>query len=120
VSQTKSDAPDQQKDDAWHRHPALIAAIPAVGAVVGAALTIFLGQAGALPAAIYPAPAPTTVFATQTATSTVIKTARSGSCWDSFHFSTDSLEVRGTYHLTVSVVTEGGAKGSRTADFTVS
>jgi hypothetical protein len=205
VSQTKSDAPDQQKDDAWHRHPALIAAIPAVGAVVGAALTIFLGQAGALPAAINPAPAPTTVFATETATATstvtetvtetpttepsapeasnptlgtpppgglavtvrigrsgqigpneyragaiptasvevldesgqnlssgcfptwvlkrgsaVIKTARSGSCWDTFHFSTDSLEVRGIYHLTVSVVTEGGAKGSSTADFKVS
>jgi hypothetical protein len=76
VSQTKSDAPDQQKDDAWHKHPALIAAIPAIGAVMGGVLTIVLGQAGALPASINPAPAPTTILATQTvtATSTVKRT----------------------------------------------
>jgi hypothetical protein len=80
VSQTKTgtpaDKPDERKDNAWHRHPALIAAIPAVGAVIGAALTIVLGQAGALPAGINPAPAPTTVFATHsvTGTSTVTET----------------------------------------------
>jgi hypothetical protein len=80
VSQTKTGTPagkpDERKDGAWHRHPALIAAIPAVGAVIGSALTIFLGQAGALPAGINPAPAPTTVFATEsvTATTTVSET----------------------------------------------
>lgn len=79
MSQTKTGTPagkPDQKQDVWHKHPALIAAIPAVGAVVGAALTIFLGQAGALPASINPAPAPITVLATQTATaiSTVTQT----------------------------------------------
>ena len=207
MSQTKSAAPDQKKkDDAWHKHPALIAAIPAIGAVIGGGLTIVLGQAGALPASINPAPAPTTILATHTVTetstvtqtvtetpsppteppgvstttptlepppvgglavavkigrggqigpseyragsvptayaevldesgqhlnsgcfptwvlkrgSTVIKTTRSGSCQETFYFSADSLEVRGIYHLTVSVVTEGGAKGTSTADFKV-
>lgn len=52
--------------------------------------------------------------------SVVIKTVRSGSCGDSFNMSSDSLEVRGVYHLTVSVVTEAGAKGTKTEDFKVS
>ncbi len=52
--------------------------------------------------------------------SVVIKTVRSGSCGDSFTMSSDSLEVRGVYHLTVSVVTEAGAKGTKTEDFKVS
>jgi len=204
VSQTKSDAPDQKKkDDAWHKHPALIAVIPAVFTLIGGVLTVVLGQANMLPAAINPAPAPTTVFATRTTTATstvtetvtetpspepsapgvsnsletpppgglaitvrigssgqigpkeyragaiptasvevldesgqrlssgcfptwvlkrgttVLKTTRGGSCWDTFYFSTDSLEIRGVYHLTVSVITEGGAKGTNTADFKV-
>jgi hypothetical protein len=52
--------------------------------------------------------------------SVVIKTVRSGSCGDSFTMSSDSLQVRGVYHLTVSVVTEAGAKGTKTEDFKVS
>jgi hypothetical protein len=50
---------------------------------------------------------------------TVIKTGRSGSCNETFYFSPDSLEVRGVYHVTVSVVTDAGAKGTKTADFKV-
>ena len=197
--------PDEKKQWAWHRHPALIAAIPAVFAVIGSALTIVLGRADALPNAINPAPPPTTVLTTQTATTTttatvtetvtetpavqitdpgttstlpalapgslaitvlmsangkigpqeyrdgaipaavahvldesghhpdtgcyptwvlkrgsaVVKTGRSGSCHETFYLSSDSLEVRGIYHLTVSVVTDAGAKGSKTEDFKV-
>jgi hypothetical protein len=197
--------PDEKKQWAWHRHPALIAAIPAVFAVIGSALTIVLGRADALPNAINPAPPPTTVLTTQTATATttatvtetvaetpavqitdprststlpalapgslaitvlmgdngkigpkeyragaipnavaqvldesghypdtgcyptwvlkrgsaVVKTGRSGSCRETFYLSSDSLEVRGIYHLTVSVVTDAGAKGSKTEDFKV-
>ncbi|MFI7063457.1 hypothetical protein ACIBL3_20910 [Kribbella sp. NPDC050124] len=213
MSQTKTGTPagkpDEQKGDAWHRHPALIAAIPAVGAVIGAALTIFLGQSGALPAAINPAPAPTTVLATQTVTAsstiteTVLQTptvdpttepsgtvptletpppgklavtirigsggkigpaeyqagatpganadvfdetgrqlnrgcyptwtlkrgqttvhsvrgtACEGNGFTMFSFR-DALKTPGLYHLTVSVVTDGGATGTATADFKVS
>jgi hypothetical protein len=51
--------------------------------------------------------------------SAVVKTGRSGSCRETFYLSSDSLEVRGIYHLTVSVVTDAGAKGSKTEDFKV-
>lgn len=64
----------QQKDEreyAWHRHPALLAGIPAVAAVGGAVLTVVLGQAGALPQAINPAPPTTTVTSTVLGTTTV-------------------------------------------------
>lgn len=190
---------------AWHRHPALIAAIPAVFTLIGSIATIVLGQADVLPSAINPAPPPTTVLATATTTetatstvtetvtespsvqptdpqgssaapvvapgslaitlqvnsagkigpgeyragaagyavaevldesghypntrcyptwvlrrgSTVIKTGRSGSCQESFYFAPDSLEIRGIYHVTVSVVTDAGAKGTETMDFKV-
>lgn len=211
VDQTKTHEParkpTKKAEFAWHRHPALIAGIPAVGAIIGSVLTIVLGQAGALPASINPAPPPTTVLAvqTQTATSTVtqtitetpsetptgypttpptsptleppppgglaitirigtsgkigpaeyragslpgaratvydetgqypsggcyptwvlkrgttvIKTSRNETCSGSFSFSSDSLKVRGLYHLTVSVITDAGPKGTSTADFTV-
>jgi hypothetical protein len=210
VHKSKSDTPagdpDQKKQYAWHRHPALIAAIPAVSAVIGSIATIILGQADVLPSAINPAPPQTTVLSSTTATATatstvtetvtetpvvqitdpgssstpqtlspgtlaitiqmgtsgkigpgeyragsqpatraqvvdetghypatgcyptwvlkrgsiVIKTARGESCGQSFYVSGDSLEVRGVYHLTVSVVTESGAKGTKTEDFRVS
>ena len=80
MDQTKTHEPARKPvkkaEFAWHRHPALIAGIPAVGAIVGSVLTIVLGQAGALPDGINPAPPPTTVLAvqTQTATSTVTET----------------------------------------------
>ncbi|MET9270503.1 hypothetical protein [Kribbella sp. NPDC003557] len=200
------DEPEPAKDS-WHKHPAFIAAIPAVFALAGAVLTVVLGRADVLPSAINPAPPPTTVLATATTTvdttstatvtetvtetpsvepteppgssttpvvapgnlainvqlssggkigpgeyragavanayaqvldvsghypatgcyptwvlkrgSTVIKSARSGSCRETFYFNADSLEVRGVYHLTVSVVTEAGAKGTQTTDFKV-
>lgn len=51
--------------------------------------------------------------------STVVKTARSESCGLRFYFDSASLKVRGIYHLTVSVVTDGGAKGTQTEDFKV-
>ncbi|WP_130383780.1 hypothetical protein [Kribbella sp. VKM Ac-2569] len=205
---TPAGDPDQKKQYAWHRHPALIAAIPAVFALIGSILTIVLGQSGVLPAAINPAPPRTTILSTTTATATttatstvtetvtetpvaqitgpgssstpqtlspgtlaitirmgasgrigpgeyragslptasaqvldetgnypatgcyptwvlkrgsvVIKTARGESCGQSFYLSRDSLEVRGVYSLTVSVVTEAGAKGTKTEDFKVS
>ncbi|MDX6235389.1 MAG: hypothetical protein QOG10_204 [Kribbellaceae bacterium] len=207
MDQTKTQAPAgkpaKKAEAAWHRHPALIAGIPAVGAIIGSVITIVLGQAGALPASINPAPPPTTVQAvqTQTATSTVteritetptgtpttespsptletpppgalaitiristggkigpneyragstpganaevydetgrylsagcyptwvlkrgttvIMTGRNESCRGSFYFTTDSLTIRGVYHLTVSVVTDAGPKGTRTSDFKV-
>jgi hypothetical protein len=207
VNQTKTQrpagGPAKKVEFAWHRHPALIAAIPAVGAIIGSVITIVLGQAGALPASINPAPPPTTVQAvqTQTATSTVtetitesptgipttpptsptleppppgalaisvrigtsgkigpdeyragstpganavvsdetgrylsggcyptwvlkrgatvIQTSRNESCTGSFSFAVDSLKTRGVYHLTVSVVTDAGPKGTSTADFKV-
>jgi hypothetical protein len=62
--------PDEKKQFAWHRHPALIAAIPAVFTLLGGALTVGLGQADVLPNAINPAPPPTTVLATSTVTAT--------------------------------------------------
>ncbi|WP_410790680.1 hypothetical protein [Kribbella sp. C-35] len=70
----------QQKDDreyAWHRHPALLAGIPAVAAIGGAVLTVVLGQAGALPQAINPAPPTTTVTSTVLSTTTVTASATS-------------------------------------------
>ncbi|WP_165549762.1 hypothetical protein [Kribbella speibonae] len=205
----QDEPPDGGRDDRdpWHKHPALVATIPVVGALIGSALTIVLGQADVLPTAINPAPPQTTVLSTTTATatttatstvtetvtetptvaptepqgssappvvapgnlaitvqmttggkigpgeyragswpsasaqvldvsgrypgtgcyptwvlkrgSTVIKTARSESCRASFPFNADSLEVRGVYHLTVSVVTDAGAKGTGTMDFKV-
>jgi hypothetical protein len=93
VDQTKAPAPAQEpakkpakdpaKDSAWHRHPALIAAIPVTGALIGSVLTIVAGQNGKLPESINPAPPPTTVMATRTetvsstvtATQTVTETA---------------------------------------------
>jgi hypothetical protein len=79
VDQTKTHEPAEKpaKEHAWHRHPALIATIPVVGALVGSVLTVVLGQAGALPTSINPAPAPGTVTATQTqaVTATVTATA---------------------------------------------
>jgi hypothetical protein len=209
--------PDQDNDEdkqyAWHRHPALIAAIPAVFTLIGGVLAIVLGQADKLPAAINPAPPPTTVSTTQTVTATAISTVtetvtatpttteptvptgsgtvpasnppapgalaitirigtggkigpnewRAGStpgatadvfddtgrqlnrgCYPTwtlkrgstriqtvrgtacegngfsmFSFQFDALKTPGTYHLTVSVVTDGGAKGTATQDFTV-
>jgi hypothetical protein len=207
VDQTKTHQPagkpDKKAEFAWHRHPALIAGIPAAGAIIGSVITIVLGQAGALPASINPAPPPTTVLATQTetATSTVTETitetptdtssttptsptveapppgtlaitigistggkigpseyragsapaayaevydetgrhlttgcyptwvlkrgttaimnARNESCGSSFYFTRDALKVRGVYHLTVSVVTDAGPKGTSTSDFKV-
>lgn len=68
----------QQKDEreyAWHRHPALLAGIPAVAAIGGAVLTVVLGQAGALPQAINPAPPTTTVTSTVLGTTTVTASA---------------------------------------------
>ena len=79
MDQTKTHEPAEKpaKEHAWHRHPALIATIPVVGALIGSVLTVGLGQAGALPASINPAPAPSTVTATETqaVTSTVTATA---------------------------------------------
>lgn len=208
-TRTPAGKPDSKKREyAWHRHPALIAAIPAVFTLVGGVLTVGLGQADVLPSAINPAPPPTTILATTTTTatatatvtetvtetptpeptgtdgpagastaptvapgslaitirmnsngkigpgeyragaipnavaevldesgrtpdtgcyptwvlrrgSTVVKSARSGSCGATFYLSSDSLEVRGVYHLTVSVVTDAGVTGSRTEDFKV-
>lgn len=50
VDQTKTHEParkpTKKAEFAWHRHPALIAGIPAVGAIIGSVLTIVLGQAG--------------------------------------------------------------------------
>jgi hypothetical protein len=214
VHQSNTDTPVQEPEparDSWHKHPALVAAIPAVFALAGAVLTVVLGQADVLPNALNPAPPPTTVVTTATTTvdttttatttatvtqtvtetpvaeptdpqgssappvvapgtlaitvqmssggkigpaeyragavpnayaqvldvsgrypdtgcyptwvlkrgSTVIKTARSGSCRETFYFNADSLEVRGVYHLTVTVVTDAGAKGTETTDFKV-
>jgi hypothetical protein len=207
--------PDQDNDEdkqyAWHRHPALIAAIPAVFTLIGGILAIVLGQADKLPAAINPAPPPTTVSTTQTVTatatstvtetvtapptteptlptgtgtvpasnppapgtlaitirigtggkigpnewragsapgalaevyddtgrqlnngcyptwtlkrgSTVLQTTRGTACagngFTMFSFR-DALKTPGTYRLTVSVITDGGVKGTATQDFTV-
>lgn len=71
MSDLKSDQHARKPELAWHRHPALIAGIPAVAAVLGSAFTIGLGQAGALPEQLTPAPAPATVTAVQTVTATV-------------------------------------------------
>ncbi len=213
VHQSKSDTPvdnPDKKQYAWHRHPAVITILSAACTLVGGVLTVVLGQADVLPAAINPAPPQTTVLSTTTATATttatttstvtetvteaptaqitdpgssstpqtlspgtlaitvqmgssgrigpgeyragaqpttraqvldetgnypsagcyptwvlkrgsvVIKTVRNESCGASFYFSRDMLEVRGIYHLTVSVVTEAGAKGTKTEDFKVS
>jgi hypothetical protein len=209
VDKTKPAAPAQspakKKRSAWHRHPALIAAIPAVCTLFGGGLTVVLGQADVLPSAINPAPPPTTVLVTTTTTatatasstetvtetpavqptdpqgstappvlasgnlaitlqmstggkigpgeyragtfayvsaqvldvsghypatgcyptwvlkrgSTIVTSARSGSCQDSFSFLANSLEIRGIYHVTVSVVTDAGAKGTSSLDFKV-
>lgn len=209
-ARNQDEPPDGGRDvrDPWHKHPALVATIPVVGALIGSALTIVLGRADVLPTAINPAPPQTTVLTTTTATATttatstvtetvtetptaqitdsgspstpptlspgtlaitiqmgsygkigpgeyragalpttraqvldetghypstgcyptwvlkrgsvVIRTVRSGSCGESFTMASDSLEVRGVYHLTVSVVTEAGAKGTETTDFKVS
>jgi hypothetical protein len=62
--------PDEKKQFAWHRHPALIAAIPAIFTLLGGVLTVGLGQADVLPNAINPAPPPTTILATSTVTAT--------------------------------------------------
>jgi hypothetical protein len=199
------DDPDK-KQYAWHRHPAFITILSTACTLIGGVLTVVLGQADVLPAAINPAPPPTTVLSTTTATATttstvtetvtetpvtqitdpgststpqtlspgtlaitiqmgssgrigpgeyragslptaraqvldetgkypstacyptwvlkrgsvVIKTARGESCGETFYLSRDSLEIRGIYHLTVSVVTEAGAKGTKTEDFKVS
>lgn len=80
VVQTKTPAPAGKPDDgrrqyAWHRHPALIAAIPAVFTLIGGVLTIVLGQNDVLPNAINPAPPPTTVLATSTVTATTTATS---------------------------------------------
>ncbi|MET9268574.1 hypothetical protein [Kribbella sp. NPDC003557] len=76
MSNTTTGQPKDDRDYAWHRHPALLAGIPAVAAVVASVLTIVLGQAGALPQSINPAPPTTTVTSTvtSTATSTVTTT----------------------------------------------
>jgi hypothetical protein len=66
--------PAKKAELAWHRHPALIAVIGAVLTVIGSALTIGLGQAGALPEQLNPAPAPVTVSATETVTATTTVT----------------------------------------------
>jgi hypothetical protein len=58
------------KDLAWHRHPALPAAVPAVAAVIGSILTLILGRAGALPSSLNPAPPPVTTTTTVTHTPT--------------------------------------------------
>jgi hypothetical protein len=212
VSRTTTTPPakKQEKDQqyAWHRHPAFIATIAGLFTVIGAVAAVFLGQAEVLPAAINPAPAPSTILSTQTVTTTQTATTtatetvtvdptrptgngstappagedlaitirigtggkigpnewRSGStpganadvvdstgrqlnrgCYPTwvlkrgsaqiqptvrgqacegngftmFNFDRDALKVPGSYHLTVSVVTDGGAKGTATADFTV-
>jgi hypothetical protein len=80
VDQTKAPAPAQKPAEgadyarAWHRHPALIAAIPVTGALIGSVLTIVAGQNGKLPESINPAPPPITVVARETATATVTAT----------------------------------------------
>ncbi|WP_432879686.1 hypothetical protein ACQPYH_33595 [Kribbella sp. CA-245084] len=74
---TPADGPeeqDQKKQYAWHRHPALIAAIPAVFTLIGGILAIVLGQKDVLPSAINPAPPPTTVLSTQMVTTTALST----------------------------------------------
>jgi hypothetical protein len=68
---TPAGGPDQKKQYAWHRHPALIAAVPAVFTLIGG---IVLGQADVLPNAINPASPPTTVLTTTTATATATST----------------------------------------------
>ncbi|MEV6414493.1 hypothetical protein [Kribbella sp. NPDC051718] len=81
MDQTKAPAPAQKPADdparkqyAWHRHPALIATIPVIGALIGSILTIVAGQHGALPESLNPAPPPTTVVAHETTTATVTAT----------------------------------------------
>jgi hypothetical protein len=81
VDQTKAPAPAQKPAEgpadyarAWHRHPALIAAIPVTGALIGSVLTIIAGQNGKLPESINPAPPPTTVIAHETTTVTATET----------------------------------------------
>ncbi|MGW6279432.1 hypothetical protein [Kribbella sp. NPDC055071] len=73
--QKAGENPDAKRQYAWHRHPALIAAIPAVFTLIGGALTVGLGQADVLPNAINPAPPPTTVLATSTVTATTTATS---------------------------------------------
>lgn len=80
MSTTKTGTPKDNRDYAWHRHPALIAGIPAAAAIIGSILTIVLGQAGALPQAINPAPPTTTI--TTTATATVTSTATTTTATD--------------------------------------
>lgn len=77
MDQTKTREPAKKpaKDYAWHRHPALIATIPVVGALIGSVLTIVAGQSGKLPDSINPAPPATTVVAIQTETVTSTVTA---------------------------------------------
>ncbi|NEA35249.1 hypothetical protein [Streptomyces sp. SID13031] len=71
---TRQPAENPAKDDAWHRHPALLAVIPLVGILAGAVATVLAGQNGKLPEGINPAPPATTVVALQTTTVTVTTT----------------------------------------------
>ncbi|WP_328997307.1 hypothetical protein OHA18_22895 [Kribbella sp. NBC_00709] len=71
MSTTKTSTPKDNRDYAWHRHPAFIAGIPAAAAIIGSILTIVLGQAGALPQSINPAPPTATVTSIATTTATV-------------------------------------------------
>jgi hypothetical protein len=54
---------------------------------------------------------------------TVIRTSRTGACrgggFTMFNFGSDSLKTPGSYSLTVSALTDGGLKGTRTLDFKV-
>ncbi|RZT28039.1 hypothetical protein EV649_1815 [Kribbella sp. VKM Ac-2569] len=77
MSSTTTGQQKNDRDYAWHRHPALLAGIPAVAAIGGAVLTVVLGQAGALPQAINPAPPTTTVTSTVLGTTTVTASATS-------------------------------------------
>ncbi|WP_328326412.1 hypothetical protein OHA70_38040 [Kribbella sp. NBC_00382] len=114
----KGPAKDPAKDYAWHRHPALIATIPVIGALIGSVLTIVAGQNGKLPESINPAPPPTTVVAHETTTATVTATetttqtvtpspTEETSSPDSSTSSSVGVPPPGTLAITVLMTTNG-------------
>jgi hypothetical protein len=70
--------PTRKSGDAWHRHPALIAAIAIVPASITAGVTLYLGKTGQLPEAV----SPPAVTVTATSFSTVTVSAPSSGATD--------------------------------------